>query len=652
MPNDNFLALTQAINHDDSVDEGIRDCLVLGSGKSFITFAGAGSGKTYSLKKALDHLKMRYEAEFSQKGKQVAVITYTNNAADEITDRVERNPIFSISTIHSFCWASISGFNADMQKWYLDVIPQKLAHVEAEHARLRGGTKAAEKRERDIERYKKKLEWLSQPRIFKYDPNGVNSTPESLSHDDVLKLFAHFLEAKPMMAELLLNKHPFIFVDESQDTDKGVINALFGLQQNHTERVVIGLFGDTMQRIFGGGEPQLGKSLPQSWIEFDKQMNHRSARRIVGLGNKIRQADDQRKQFARIGSEDGTVRFFLLPQGHGDKEKVEESIRSIMAENTGDQSWRDTGSKDTAILLLEHKMVSRRLGFIALTDALSQSGRIKDRIFEGDNSELNYFCRFVLPLAEASLKGSRFEVMSLLRSSRSPLIQESTFSENSNDPLKPSRLAEKALIEVVGNEAATFQQVLSVIAEHRLLPIPSKLKAFTALSETEGIDSDLFFDLEIDVASESVAASQVAELGQDENTAWSDALDTRFWQIRNYRDYIEENSIYRTHQGVKGNEFERVMAIMDDDEAGGFMFSYEQYLGAKVPSASTIAKMEAGEETGIDRTRRLFYVTSTRARNSLAHVIYSSDVNAVRDSLLEKEFATADEIHDMTNYSP
>ena len=351
MPNDNFLAPTQAINHDDSVDEGIRDCLELGSGKSFITFAGAGSGKTYSLKKALDHLKMRYEAEFSRKGRQVAVITYTNNAAYEITDRVERNPIFAISTIHSFCWVSISGFNDDIQKWYLDVIPQKLAHVEAEHARLRGGTKAAEKRERDIERYRKKLEWLSQPRVFKYDPNGVNSTPESLSHDDVLKLFAHFLEAKPMMAELLLNKHPFIFVDESQDTDKGVINALFGLQQSHPKRVVIGLFGDTMQRIFGGGEPQLGKSLPQNWIEFDKQMNHRSARRIVGLGNKIRQADDQRKQFARIGSEDGTVCFFLLPHGVSDKEKAEEKIRSIMAETTEDLSWRNTGSEETAIEL-------------------------------------------------------------------------------------------------------------------------------------------------------------------------------------------------------------------------------------------------------------------------------------------------------------
>lgn len=637
-------AQTQEIDFDNSVDVGIRECLQLGSGKSFITFAGAGSGKTYSLKQALDHLKSLYEADFSRQGKQVAVITYTNNAADEITDRIERNPIFSISTIHSFCWSTIAGFNSNIQQWYLDFIPPKLAQVEADHARLRGGTKAAEKRERDIARYKKKLDWLSEPRVFKYDPNGVNSSPESLSHDDVLKLFAHFLEAKPMMAELLINKYPFIFVDESQDTDKGVINALFSLQSAHPEKIVIGLFGDTMQRIFGGGEPQLGKSLPENWIEFNKQVNHRSAKRIVGLGNKIRQQDDQRLQFARSGSDEGTVRFFLLPFETSEKEKAEENIRITMAEVTGDTCWSNVDSEDTAILLLEHKMVSRRLGFIELTDTLSQSEKIKDRIFEGENSELNYFSKFILPLAEASLQGNRFEVMSQLRLVKSSLLEEDVFTDNSDDPLKLARLAEEALRDVVSNNTVTFKQVLSTIAEHRLLPIPIKLKPLISPDDSERVSDDIFQDFDLEFITDNIALSINSELDHDESTAWSNALETPFWQIQKYRDYIEERSIYRTHQGVKGNEFERVMAIMDDDEAGGFMFSYEQYLDAKEPSANTIAKLNAGEDTGIDRTRRLFYVTSTRAKSSLAHVIYTSDVGRVRASLLERGFALADEI--------
>lgn len=117
-----------------------------------------------------------------------------------------------------------------------------------------------------------------------------------------------------------------------------------------------------------------------------------------------------------------------------------------------------------------------------------------------------------------------------------------------------------------------------------------------------------------------------------------------FFQIRHYKSYIGEDSIFRTHQGVKGNEFERVMVVMDDDEAGGFSFSYEQYFGAKQPSAASQRKRDSGQETGFDRTQRLFYVTSTRAKHSLAHVIYTSDIAKVRANLIERQFAQECEV--------
>jgi DNA helicase-2/ATP-dependent DNA helicase PcrA len=86
------------------------------------------------------------------------------------------------------------------------------------------------------------------------------------------------------------------------------------------------------------------------------------------------------------------------------------------------------------------------------------------------------------------------------------------------------------------------------------------------------------------------------------------------------------------------------MVVMDDDEAGGFLFSYEQYFGAKELSPASKKKREAGDEISPDRTRRLFYVTSTRARNSLAHVIYTSDVAKVEANLIERKFAQKSEI--------
>lgn len=633
-----YLAGTKPIGHDNKVDEGIRECLSIGSGKSFITFAGAGSGKTYSLKKALEFLKVQYSDDFILKGKQIAVVTFTNNAADEIKDRIEQSPIFAVSTIHSFCWSAIAGFNEDIRKWYLEKIPTDLEDLEEKERKGRPG-KASDARKRDIIRLTEKLEWLAEPRSFIYDPNGVNSTQNALSHADVLKIFSHFLTTKPMMADVIINKFPFIFIDESQDTDKDVVGSFFELQEAKSDKVVIGLFGDTMQRIFGGGEPELGKTRPSGWTTFDKKMNHRSARRIVGLGNQIRSEDDKRKQFARNGAEEGYVRYFLLQNGLSDKDEIEAKIRETMAELTDDADWIDTQSKETAILLLEHAMAGPRLGFNELREKLTKSKKIKDRIYEGENTELNFFSGIVLPMVEASRNERRAELMSILRENKSPLLEASVFDANMDDPLALARAAEHAFRDVVSNDKVNFREVLEVLAVHNLLRIPAKLQSFVATSEESEAKSEPAQTgtiLEVEAGAE--------EHDESEISAWAEALETDFFQIRNYKDYIDENSVFRTHQGVKGNEFDRVMVIMDDNEAGGSLFSYEQFFGAKELSQASKKKRDEGEETGLDRTRRLFYVTSTRAKNSLAHVIYTSDVTKVRANLIEKKFARDSEI--------
>ncbi|KTF09470.1 UvrD-helicase domain-containing protein [Pseudoalteromonas sp. H103] len=633
-----YLADTKPIDHDSNVDEAIKACLRIGSGKSFITFAGAGSGKTYSLKNALDFLKNQHSEDFSRRGKKIAVLTFTNNAADEIKDRIEQNPIFAVSTIHSFCWDAIGGFNEDIRKWYLGKIPTDLEELKEKEDKGRAG-KASDARKRDIIRLNKKMEWLAQSRSFNYDPNGINSSPNALSHTDVLKIFSNLLTSKPMMMEIIVNKFPFIFIDESQDTNKDVVSAFFELQKAKSYKVVIGLFGDTMQRIFGGGEPELGKTKPSGWTTLDKKMNHRSARRIVGLGNQVRSEDDKRKQFARDGAAEGYVRYFLLSHGVSDKDQVEEKIRETMAEVTGDKDWTDTQSKETAILLLEHKMAGRRLGFGELWDTLSRSEKIKDRIAEGENTELNFFSSIVFPLAEASRKKRRAELMYILRENKSPLLEANVIDTNKNDPLALARVAEHAFRDVVSNDMVSFREVLEILAEHKLLRIPEKLQSFVAdleKTETESDTGQMGAGTEIEL--------EPKERDDSEIDAWAEALETSFFQIEKYKDYIDGNSIFRTHQGVKGNEFERVMVVMDDDEAGGFLFSYEQYFGVKELSKKSQKKRKAGEETGLDRTRRLFYVTSTRAKNSLAHVIYTSDVTKVRESLMDKKLAREGEI--------
>ncbi|MGO7874261.1 ATP-dependent helicase, partial [Rhizobium leguminosarum] len=50
-------------------------------------------------------------------------------------------------------------------------------------------------------------------------------------------------------------------------------------------------------------------------------------------------------------------------------------------------------------------------------------------------------------------------------------------------------------------------------------------------------------------------------------------------QVSLYQNYVEGIPPFDTHPGVKGLEFPRVMVVIDDHEARGFMFSYNQLLG-------------------------------------------------------------------------
>lgn len=76
-------------NHvDDHVDAEIQKCLISKPPQSFFMFAGAGSGKTRSLINTLEFLAAEKGKYLSEQGKQIAVITYTNAACDEISRRL------------------------------------------------------------------------------------------------------------------------------------------------------------------------------------------------------------------------------------------------------------------------------------------------------------------------------------------------------------------------------------------------------------------------------------------------------------------------------------------------------------------------------------------------------------------------------------
>ena len=126
--------------------------------------------------------------------------------------------------------------------------------------------------------------------------------------------------------------------------------------------------------------------------------------------------------------------------------------------------------------------------------------------------------------------------------------------------------------------------------------------------------------------------------------AWRQALEAPFDQIEKYDRYVRGASQFDTHQGVKGLEFPRVMVIVSDEEARGFMFAYDKLFGVKEKSKTDLEYEAAGKETTIDRTRRLFYVTCSRTEESLAVVYYAADPVLAHDAMIRQGWFEAEEI--------
>ena len=329
---------------DAGVETVIRTCLDPDSPRSFFLYAGAGSGKTHSLVEGLRAFNLTHGSRFRDSGQKIAIITYTNAACDEIIDRVDEDPIFQISTIHSFCWERIQTFHGDIRLWILAMLPREIADLEAEETRGRAGTKASATRQRSIASKRSRLDWLSQPRVFTYSPNGDNSGRASLSHSEVLKITASFLIEKPSMQQILINQYPLLLIDESQDTNKALIEAFLVLEDVRRGQFALGLIGDTMQRIYGDGKADLGVGIPENWATPAKRLNRRCPVRVIALANDIRADADGQTQMALEGQETGHARLFIARADTGDKSGLEESVRSRMAEITGDEDWTSVRS--------------------------------------------------------------------------------------------------------------------------------------------------------------------------------------------------------------------------------------------------------------------------------------------------------------------
>jgi DNA helicase II / ATP-dependent DNA helicase PcrA len=612
------------------VNDEIYACLDLDNPKSFFLFAGAGSGKTRSLVEVLTKFRENNITRLRKHGQKVAVITYTNAACDEIKRRLDFDSSFRVSTIHSFAWDLVRPYTEDIKAWVKASLEADIAELQDMQSKAKNtSTKIYIDRGRKIESKQKRVNSLKEIRKFTYNPNGDNVGRDSLNHAEVISIAASFIQKRALMQSILVRQYPVLLIDESQDTKKELVDAFFRVQELKSNCFALGMFGDTMQRIYADGKPNLGEDIPGSWAKPEKTINYRCPKRVITLINKIRSAADGQQQEASK-EDDGLVRLFIVDAERAvDRMAVETTVLENMEECTGDAGW-NASSLSVKVLTLEHHMAASRGGFSVFFNALYAIDKYKTGLIDGSLAGVGLFANQVLPFVKAKSTGNEFAATRIVRK-HSPLLDK-TALKDSGIPLEKIRSANEAASKLFqlwdDGKDPSLVQILQTVHQNQLFRIPDVLLPIAERSDQDGGLEEDAVDTEKDPIIE----------------AWDAALECPFSRFEEYVRYISEESRFGTHQGIKGLEFPRVMVILDDEEAHGFLFSYEKLFGAKDPTDTDEKNAAEGRETSIDRSRRLFYVTCSRAEESLAIVAYTKDPSRVKAHVLSQGWFGEDEI--------
>ena len=606
-------------NIDSQVDETLEKCILATPRKSFFLFAGAGSGKTFSLVTLLKKIRNSIGKNLLLQGKNVAVITYTNAATDEIITRLDYSPVFHISTIHSFVWNIIKYYQTDIKKLYCQSVREEVWMINKKLDTAKNKTTKTYRTNTAKKNYQeerlKKAEAIER---FVYNPNGSNPEYNALNHAEVIKISTQMIMNNSMLQKIIAQRYPILLIDESQDTKKELVDAFFKIQENLGNVFTLGLLGDQKQRIYTDGKENMVSIIPQGWEQPVKQMNYRCAKRIVALANTIaKEIDIHGEQVAREDAIEGFARLFVVQQHDViNKGEIERTVMKTMYDLTNDARWFGLNT-EVKILTLEHKMAASRLGFNEFFEQLSNVTKYKTTLLQGTVPELEFLTKEVLPVAD-SMKGDGQIALEILKS-YSPLLSKES-SQKPYDLYLCCRKEAGTLSNKVNNNCS-IREVVKAVWNSQLLIIPEVIRQACKLTSADNID-----ELEEDLQ------------------AWINVMDMPINVVRGYDDYVNQRTRFDTHQGVKGLEFDRVMVIIDDSEARGRMFSYDKLFGVKKLTDTDMKHIEAGEESSIDRTQRLFYVTCTRAKKSLAVVMYTSDPDKVKNQVISKGWFAEQEI--------
>lgn len=532
----------------------------LESRTSFKLEAGAGAGKTYSLIAALQQILSKRPKYLPRPDQQIACLTYTNVARDEIIRRTDASPFVFANTLHGFLW--------EMIRPYQKALAQIIVNEEKWRDTLEGRTT---------------LGGVS----IDYDLGfrGIDEHVATLHHDDVPTL-AIALFKEPKFRALIADRFPIVFIDEYQDTPQGLVEAMLSGHGQDRWAPVYGFFGDHWQQIY---DKTCGSIDHPFLTPIPKNANFRSDTRIIEFLNNLRPELQQAPAHdARSGSitiyhtnDWPGVRLASNWKGQISHQASRRALKWAI-EDAQEHRWV-AGTTEVKTLMLTHTAIANELGYGSLPAIF----RYNDAFVRKDDPVIAYLLDIVEPAAEAFRARQYGALIDVLGRTR-PHLQSPRDKRHWHDFF--TRLNELRTSGTVG-------EVVEHVIQQKLFSVPTRVQRR---------QSD--FDHAISELGVEEPLSEPRRLVEFQKLSY-----VAYSEIRALASYLDDKTVFSTKHNVKGAEFDNVAVLLGRGwSAYDFAKMLENY-----PRRH---RLNESERRSFERSRNLFYVAVSRAKHNLALV--------------------------------
>lgn len=593
--------------------------------KNFLLSGGAGSGKTYSLVQVIKEYFRLYPHL------NIACMTYTNAAAREVAERVD-HPNLHVSTIHDFFWSIIKSFQSELSQLVVEM------HNDQEFKALRytGSDISLEDLQENGIQYK---EYVSAR-------NGI------ISHDEVIAVAHGMFGRYRKLSDITKSKFPLILIDEYQDTDPKIVEIFLNFLTQSNRSNVVGFFGDSMQSIYDKTVGNLSSWIQDGIIEqVWKEQNRRNPQSIIDIANALRDDGLEQRPSHDLSApnmeegvvKDGVVRFVYTENGNTSLDAIKTAL-----------GWDFTDTEQIKELNLTHNLIAPRAGFETLM-AVYDKDKIYDyrkriRDFIKKNSIENDFSTMTFGEVVAYLKtiatdlskveptpGQRdfieqnshlmeaanqvnFASFSKLYVDKEQLIDDKKDNENAIGSQSTTRDAlikhlfgiQSAIHHYAQEEMHDFLRM----TEFKIRSREDKRDLLEKIETLKGM-GDQTIENVLDYADKSGIRrrdDRLNEFSESKKYLYDRVKTVKYSEFLNLYEYLEGRTPFSTQHKVKGNQFDRVLVVLDNGGWSHYNFNY-LFEGAGTPSV-------------LSRTRKIFYVCCTRAKEELV-VFYNQPTAGV-----------------------